>query len=64
MADHAAQTGEGRYVAQRHQGGAVARRDAAPSKNQLRCFDTAAVILNIEIWALPITAPSLASGLI
>src|SRR5690606_15300268 len=31
---------------------------------QLRCFETAAVILNIEIWSPPITAPSLSSGLI
>src|SRR5690606_17712018 len=33
-------------------------------QSQLRCLETAAVILNIEIWSPPITAPSLASGLI
>src|SRR5690606_37415036 len=40
------------------------QRGARPPRPQLRCLETAAVILNIEIWPLPITAPSLASGLI
>lgn len=34
------------------------------SSNQVRCLETAAVILNIEIWSLPITAPNFPSGLI
>src|SRR5690606_3665551 len=34
------------------------------AETQLRCLETAAVILSIEIWPFPITAPSLASGLI
>ncbi len=32
--------------------------------HQVRCLETAAVILNIEICSVPITAPSFASGLI